>query len=336
MSASVRDVAVLAGVSVGTVSNVLNRPERVSATTASKVLSAIDVLGFVRNDAARQLRAGSSRAIGLIVLDVRNPFFSEVAIGAESGAVEAGFAVILGNSDEKRDRESSYLDLFEEQRMRGVLITPFGDVEPRLRLLRDRGIPSVLVDRKSRSGEFRSVSVDDVAGGRLAGEHLVSIGRRRIAFLGGPLGIRQVKDRLIGLQQVTQDLDDVRVEIITGSNLSILEGRRLGESIAARIPSDRPDAIFAANDLMALGALQALFMRGEMRVPEDIAIVGYDDIDFARGAVVPLSSVRQPAALLGRTAVQMLLAEGEQGVGISREVIFTPELVVRESTVIGA
>lgn len=327
-----RDVAERAGVSIGTVSNVLNRPDRVAPATAERVLAAIKELGFVRNDAARQLRAGSSRAIGLVVLDVRNPFFSALAIGAEDSAHAAGYSIILGNSDEKIDRESSYLDLFEEQRMRGVLITPFGDVEDRLRHLRDRGIPAVLVDRTSYKGDISSVSVDDVAGGRLAGEHLVAIGRRRIAFLGGPLDIRQVQDRLLGLQQVAREHPDVRVEIITGSSLSILEGRRIGEIVASRAPADRPDAIFAANDLMAIGALQAFVMRGSIRVPDDIALMGYDDIDFASGAVVPLTSVQQPATLIGKTAVEILLAEAEQGAQPGRQVVFTPELVVREST----
>jgi LacI family transcriptional regulator len=332
LQSSVRDVAERARVSIGTVSNVLNRPDKVSAATAQRVLAAIEELGFVRNDAARQLRAGSSRAVGLIVLDVRNPFFSELAIGAEDGARDAGYSIILGNSAEKTDREAGYLDLFEEQRMRGVLISPFGDVEPRLHRLRMHGTPAVLVDRTSSSQDFSSVSVDDVAGGRLAAEHLIEGGRRRIAFLGGPLDIRQVQDRLYGLQQVAQQHEDVRVEIITGSSLSILEGRRLGEQLVARPPHDRPDAVFAANDLMAIGALQAFVMLGTLRVPGDIAIVGYDDIDFASGAVVPLTSVRQPAALIGRTAVEMLLDEADRDVKPGRQVVFTPELIVREST----
>lgn len=329
---SVRDVAERAGVSIGTVSNVLNRPEKVSAGTAERVLRAIQELGFIRNDAARQLRAGSSRAIGLVVLDIRNPFFSELAIGAEDRARESGYSIILGNSDEKVDREGAYLDLFEEQRMQGVLISPFGDVESRLRRLRDRGTPAVLVDRSSASGGFSSVSVDDVAGGRLAAEHLIATGHRRIVFLGGPLDIRQVQDRLSGLQQVAQLHPEVRIEILTGSSLSILEGRRLGELVAGRPADDRPDAVFAANDLMALGALQAFVMLGSLRVPDDIAIVGYDDIEFARGAVVPLTSVRQPAAQIGRTAVEMLLEEAEHGADPGQEIVFTPKLVVREST----
>ena len=331
--ASMRDVASRAGVSVGTVSNFLNHPEKLAAATAARVSAAIDELGFVRNDAARQLRAGHSRAIGLVVLNFRNPFFSELAIGAEERARESGYALVLGNSDANSDLEASYLDLFEEQRMHGVLITPFGDVESRLRKLKHRGIPAVLVDRVSSTSEFSSVSVDDVAGGRLAGEHLVAIGRKRIAYLGGPLDIRQVQDRLLGLQQVAERHDDVRIEILTGSSPTVLEGRRLGDHLASRSPRDRPDAVFAANDLLALGALQALVMSGRIRVPRDIALVGFDDIQFASNAVVPLTSVRQPTARMGRSAVEVLLDQAEGGIEPGLELVFAPQLIVRASTV---
>src|SRR5580698_6415857 len=143
---SVRDVALRAGVSVGTVSNVMNRPEKVSAAAIARVQRAISELGFVRNDAARQLRAGHSRAIGLVVLDVGNPFFTELARGAEDQAAKAGYSLIIGSSDEMVSRETAYLDLFEEQRMQGVLISPIGDITGRLRRLRERGIGAVIVD----------------------------------------------------------------------------------------------------------------------------------------------------------------------------------------------
>uniref|UniRef100_UPI00286A6520 LacI family DNA-binding transcriptional regulator n=1 Tax=Salinibacterium sp. TaxID=1915057 RepID=UPI00286A6520 len=146
---SVRDVAARAGVSVGTVSNVMNHPGKVTPATAARVTAAIEELGFIRNDAARQLRDGRSKTIGLVVLDVRNPFFTDVARGAEDAAAEAGLSVTLGNSDENTDRESAYLDLFEQQRVHGVLISPYSDITARLLGLRARGIPAVLVDRTS-------------------------------------------------------------------------------------------------------------------------------------------------------------------------------------------
>ncbi|WP_349903608.1 LacI family DNA-binding transcriptional regulator [Parafrigoribacterium humi] len=335
MAVSVREVAALAGVSVGTVSNVLNRPSQVTEATAARVRAAIESLGFVRNDAARQLRAGHSKSIGLVVLDVRNPFFTDLARGAEDQAAVFGLSVILGNSDEKADREASYLDLFEEQRMHGVLISPFGDVTARLRRLRERGIPAVLVDRTSADAAYSSVSVDDVAGGGLAVEHLISLGRRAIAFVGGPQEIRQVADRLEGVRKVVARHPGVSIEVVPTRALSVLEGREAGNAILARDPRDRPDAVFAANDLIAMGVLQALNMQGALHVPRDIALIGYDDIDFASASVVPLSSIRQPSALIGKTAVEILLEEAEDPTLAPRHVVFQPELIVRASTIDG-
>ncbi|GAB3605003.1 LacI family DNA-binding transcriptional regulator [Conyzicola nivalis] len=332
-AASVRDVALKAGVSVGTVSNVLNRPAKVTAETVARVHAAIDELGFIRNDAARQLRAGHSKTVGLVVLDVRNPFFTDVARGAEDKAADAGLTVILGNSDENTDRESAYLDLFEEQRVHGVLISPFGDITGRLERLRQRGIPAVLVDRSSGDASFSSVSVDDLAGGRLAVEHLIAQGRKRIAFIGGPMQIRQVQDRLAGARLAVDAHEGTALEVVVVEALSVLAGRAAGIEIAERAPHDRPDAIFAANDLVAMGVLQALMMQGgDVRVPDDVSLIGYDDIDFASAAVVPLSSIRQPSALIGQTAVEILLEEAADATTPPRQVVFEPELVVRDSS----
>jgi LacI family transcriptional regulator len=332
MAASVRDVAAAASVSVGTVSNVLNRPDKVAPETVARVLAAIDDLGFVRNDAARQLRAGRSRSIGLIVLDVRNPFFTEVARGAEDRAAEEGMTILLGNSDENADRERSYLDSFEEQRVLGVLVTPLTDDVSRLQRLHGRGTPVVLVDRVSEDGDLSSVSVDDVVGGELAVGHLIETGRRRIAFVGGPLSIRQVADRLAGARRAIAGATDAALEVVETASPTVLDGRAAGESIRERPPAERPDAVFAANDLLAMGVLQAFNMLGSVRVPDDIALIGYDDIDFAAAAVVPLSSIRQPAPLIGHTAVDLLLKEASDAEHSPEQVVFQPELVVRDST----
>ncbi|MFJ4296373.1 LacI family DNA-binding transcriptional regulator [Curtobacterium sp. NPDC089689] len=333
MAVSVRDVAALAGVSLGTVSNVLNRPDKVAPATVERVQSAIASLGFVRNDSARQLRAGRSSTVGLIVLDGGNPFFTDVARGAEDAAMAQGLAVLIGNSDESAEREHTYVDLFEERRVAGLLVSPAGDDLTRLERLRDQGTAVVLVDRRADDEHFASVSVDDVAGGRIAVEHLAAIGRRRIAFVGGPTSIRQVADRLAGATAAAEAAD-VSLEVVPTRSLSVLEGRRAGEELQARPPSERPDAVFAANDLLAVGLEQAFIMRGWVAVPEEIAIVGYDDIAFAEAAVVPLTSVRQPAQDLGRRAIELLVAQVEHGQGIDLEhVEFTPELVVRQSTV---
>lgn len=333
MTASIRDVAREAGVSVGTVSNVLNRPDRVADATIARVHAAIEQLGFVRNDAARQLRAGRSHSFGLVVLDTRNPFFMDLAHGAQSRALDDGYTVLMGGSDDSRPRESSLLEMFEEHRVAGILITPVGTDLAQLRKLRDAGIPVVLVDRGSNDRSFPSVSVDDVEGGRIAARHLLEIGRHRIAFVGGPRGIEQVADRLAGVTEVLAAQRDAVLEVFETQALSVLEGRRIGEAIATLPVDERPDAVFAANDLLALGVLQALVMTGSLRVPEDIALIGYDDIDFTHSAVVPITSVRQPAFEIGSTAVELLLREGAQRDASVREhIVFQPELVVRAST----
>ena len=335
MAVSVRDVAAAASVSVGTVSNVLNRPDKVASQTVARVHAAIAELGFVRNDAARQLRAGKSRSIGMVVLDVGNPFFTDVARGAEDRAAEAGLALLLGNSDEKAEREATYLDLFEEQRVAGVLITPVGEDLTRLDRLRRNGTPTVLVDHQADRDGFASVAVDDVAGGYLAVRHLLDTGRRHIAFVGGPHTLRQVVDRLAGARRAIAEVPGALLELVGTDALTVLQGRSAGATLRERDVTRRPEAVFAANDLLAMGVLQALTMVGDIRVPHDIALIGYDDIAFAQAAVVPLSSIRQPAALIGYTAVDLMLQASDSetdAAGESQKVLFQPELVVREST----
>ncbi|HEX5728714.1 LacI family DNA-binding transcriptional regulator [Microbacterium sp.] len=331
MSANIRDVAEKAGVSVGTVSNVLNHREKVSPDAVRRVREAIEELGYVRNDAARQLRVGRSSTVGLVVLDVRNPFFTDLARGAESEAARHGLSVILGNSDDDVEREAGYLDLFEEQRVRGILISPYREIGPHLRRLRARGTPAVLVDRRSEDEQFSSVSVDDDHGGWLAANHLIETGRRRILFTGGPFDIRQIVDRQAGARRAVDGADGVAFETLPTPGASVADGRSTGDAIAARPRQDRPDAVFAANDLIAMGVLQGLAGRG-IRVPDEIAIIGFDDIVFASAAVVPLSSVRQPSQLMGETALRVLLEEIDDPTSAARQIVFEPELVVRAST----
>jgi LacI family transcriptional regulator len=331
---SIKDVAARAGVSVGTVSNVLNRPEIVAEATRERVHAAIKALGFVRNESARQLRAGRSRMIGLVVLDVANPFFTDVALGVEEETGEAGLSVILCNSNDQAARQARHLELLEEQRVQGILLTPVGAADDRISQLQLRGTPVILVDSRSANGGQCSVAVDDVRGGDLAVSHLLRAGHRRIGFVGGPFGIRQVADRRDGairaLERTGRDAADL---IVIGTPaLNWAAGKQAGAALAELPGDERPTGVFCANDLLALGLLQELTRRG-LRVPDDVAIVGYDDIEFAAAAAVPISSVRQPRRQLGRTAAQLLLEEAAAtGPHTHRQVIFQPELVIRESS----
>ncbi len=331
---SIREVAAHAGVSVGTVSNVLNRPDIVAQSTRDRVQEAIKALGFVRNESARQLRAGRSRIIGLVVLDVANPFFTDVARGVEDEASMSGLAVILCNSDDQLAKETHYLELLEEHRVQGILITPVVGGDERLAVLQRRGTPVVLVDSRSPSGGLCSVAVDDVLGGDVAVSHLLAAGHQRLAFVGGPVSIRQLADRRDGalraLRRAGRGPSDL--QMIETPALNVSAGLRAGAQIAELPAGRRPTGVFCANDLIALGLLQEMTLR-EIGVPADIAIVGYDDIEFAAAAAVPLSSVRQPRQQLGRTAARLLLEETmEPGDHTHRQVMFKPELEIRQSS----
>jgi LacI family transcriptional regulator len=330
MAAGIKEVAREAGVSIGTVSNVLNHPEAVAPATRLRVLAAIEKLGWVRNGPASQLRAGRGRTIALIVLDVANPFFTDVARGAELVAEASGAMVVVCNSGEDAARERRHLDLLEENRVLGVLITPVGSTESeRLEKFASRGTPVVLVDRGSGHPDRCSVAVDDVGGGRLVGAHLRGLGHRRVAFVGGPFSIQQVADRHAGAAEGLGP--DAILSVVSTIGLSIAAGRRAAARIHELPATERPTAAFCANDLVALGMLQELIRR-RVRVPDDVAIVGYDDIEFAAAAAVPLSSVRQPREELGRTAATLLLEEVGGAGHRHRHVVFAPELVARESS----
>jgi LacI family transcriptional regulator len=331
-SPSVKDVAAAAGVSLGTVSNVLNRPDRVSAATRERVEDAMRLLGFVRNESARQLRAGRSSTLAYVMLDATNPFFTDVAQGIEQEAEQRDLSLFLCNSDNRADRELAYLRRLQQQRVQGVLITPVDPGNPVLEEVA-RATPLVIVDRVGQPGTFCSVSVDDVLGGRVAVEHLLELGHERIAFVGGPHTLGQVRDRLAGarsaLTEAGRDEDDLVVVDIAA--LTVAEGRGAGQRIAGMRRQARPTAAFCANDLVALGLLQQCVTLG-LRVPDDVAIVGYDDIEFAAAAAVPLTSVRQPRRELGRRAAELLFDEVSDPGHEHMQVLFTPELVARAST----
>lgn len=322
----IRQVAARAGVAVGTVSAYLNHPDRVSAERAQRIAEAIAELGFVPSSAGRQLRLGVSSLIGYLSPDVSNPHFSEIAQEVEYRAERLGMTVFFAHSHGDRYREDAYLEAFEQRQVRGLLVSSFEPVEERLAAMRDRGTPSVLVGRRACRPEQPSVSIDDVSGGHQAAEHLRANGCRRLAFVGGPLPVQQVADRLAGARQVAPDL-----EVIEVAERSIAVGRSVGDALAARPPADRPDGVFAANDVLALGILQAL-VAGGVSVPGEVALVGYDDNEFAEASLIPLTSVRARHEDFGATAVDLLFEAIEHASVPDPQRVYAPELIVRESS----
>jgi LacI family transcriptional regulator, galactose operon repressor len=331
-----KDVAALAGVSVGTVSNVLNSPQLVAPVTRERVEMAIAKLGWVRNESARQLRAGVGRSVAMVVLDITNPFFADVVDGAEQYVHDHGYVLQLGNSAGQAGREETHLDLFEQYRVRGVLLAPVEQVGSQVARLRRSGIPTVVVDRADPSLDCCSVGVDDEEGGRLAVAHLIDEGHRSVAFVGGPSRLQQVRDRRAGAHEAAiEHASGCRLLTISTPALDVSSGVKAAEEIVALPDGERPTAVFAANDLIGIGMLQGFVTHG-LRVPEDVALIGYDDIQFAAAAAVPLSSIAQPRQELGRRAAQLLFDElddlDNDRSHEHQQVRYTPELVIRRST----
>jgi LacI family transcriptional regulator len=328
---TIHDVARHAGVSAATVSNFFNWPDKLSARMKERVGAAVEALGFVPNMPARQLRRQHSGIVGLSVVNASNPFFAGIATAVEQVAEDASLSVVVGSSHESAQRQEKFLTLFEQLRFDGVVVAPSDDELDPLRRRRDRGTPVVLVDHEDPQGRLSSVSLDHREGGRLAARHLVEVGRRRILFAAGPEGVRQVARRLEGCEEVVRAAGGAHLDVVRSDDLDIVVGQETGAWIATLDPAQRPDAVFAGNDLHAIGLVNALTAAG-LRVPDDVAVVGYDDIPFAALAAVPLTTVRQPIAEMGRAAARLLLDEIAEPGRAPREVVFPPELVVRAST----
>ncbi|UQN14244.1 LacI family DNA-binding transcriptional regulator [Gulosibacter sp. ACHW.36C] len=326
---TVRDVAARAGVALSTVSNAVNHPERLAASTLERVNAAIAELGFIRNDAARQLRLGSSNVFGMVVIDATSPYYAELDRSVENEAERHGYAVLLGNSGQDPARQSKRIVLFEAQRMRGLLVAPVSRDLDQLAEVVGRGLPVTLIDYVDPQGRFPSVAVDHVRGGELAAAHLTQSGCTRIGLVQGPVDFPQIVERMTGAESAIQAAGATSIDL-RATALTFEGGLLLGRELCAMDAASRPDGVFAATDQVAMGVVHAIVTDAHLRVPEDIAVVGYDDIEYAEGALVPLTTVRQPIATLGHEAVQLLLRQIE---GDTRPTvkIFEPELVVRAS-----
>jgi LacI family transcriptional regulator len=324
----IQDVARRAGVAVGTVSNVLNNPDIVTEQTRVKVEAAITELGFVRNSAARALAARRTDTVGLILIDIGNSLFVDIARGAESAAAQAQLKLLLANSDSTRSKQDNYLELFDQARVAGVLLTPLEEPLDVAHAVLGHGRPVVLVIATSPDPLTCSVMVNEELGGYLAARHLLHEGARRLVFLAGCPDLRLIRRRLAGVERAVAEAG-ASLGVVEAPNLAIGTGREVGRHV---LLSQSVDGVVCPSDLLAVGVIQAATDLG-IRVPDELMVVGYDDNHFASESSIPVSTVSLPGYRMGELAIELLLEEIHQGSGhVHRTVMLDPHLVPRRSS----
>ncbi|MCF4121366.1 LacI family transcriptional regulator [Antribacter sp. KLBMP9083] len=333
---SMLDVARFAGVSIATVSNVINRPEKVSEATAEQVRAAIAELGFVRNDAARSLATGTTSSIGMVLADLDNSLFVDMAHGAQRGVDAVGLRLLLGNAACDLTRQDDYLRLFDEARVGGVLLSPMEDSLAGIERMRSHGRPMVLLNYDQDGIDCCTVLVDNEEVGYLAARHLIETGRKRIGFVAGRDYYQPVHARRVGVQRAVREAGGARLEEIDTGGLDFEDGLAVARALGERPPGQRPDGIVAVTDDIANGIAEGLHTAFVAEVPGDISIVGCEDNRSARSGPVALTAVQLEGVRMGQAAAELLLEEMNAPAGEHRHrtVTVRPGLVVRASTAV--
>ena len=331
--ATIKDVALRAGVSVTTVSHVVNDTRHVSAKGRERVEEAIRELGYVPNAMARSLKSNTTSTLGMLIPNSSNPYFAEIVRIVEDRCFGAGYTLVLCNTDDEPHRQSVYLQVLAERRIDGLIVVSTGesgdnDLAKQLNGLR---VPTVLVDREIADPACDLVETAHMQGGLLAVRHLLSLGHKRIACIGGPVGVMPSEQRIEGWRMalaeggVTPNADT----LLWRGGFTSQGGY---EAMHAILRTEQaPSAVFVCNDLMAIGALRAAHESG-VHVPDDLSIVGFDDIELSAYTSPPLTTVAQPKERIGALAVDMLLERVGGKRRDARKVVLQPELRVRAST----
>jgi LacI family transcriptional regulator, galactose operon repressor len=326
----IKDVARAAGVSPATVSRVLNGNDAVAPERAARVLQVAAELGYQPHGPARALRQQRTRLWAVIVSDIQNPFFTTMVRGIEDVGRAEGHRIVLCNSDEDPTREAAYIDVAVAERMGGVVIAPASDRSSRVDTLLERRIPVVTVDRRLRHGHDHvdSVMVDNRAGAIAATDHLLTNGAKRIACITGPARASTAAERLTGYRTALRKAGrEPRPDLIRHADFRH-EGGYTATTDLLRT-RHRPDALFVTNNLMTLGALQAIADTG-LQVPHDIAIVGFDDAPWATLTTPPLTVIAQPTLEIGREAGRLLATAANATT--TRHIVLSPTLIIRQSS----
>ncbi len=330
MPATLRDIARHAGVSVTTAHRGINGKGELNEETRQRILDAAKELGYVRNETARSLVSGRSNTIGMIVTDNASPVYAGIVRGVESVVKSAGFGLLLCNSADDPGEALSCLELLRSKQVDGVLITPVQSDLAELDYLRDAHIPYVLLLRTFDNALDDVVVTNNEAAGRAAAGLLVELGHRRIGHIAGPAHISSARGRLAGYTQALQDGGlPVDPNLIVYAPFTTEGGYRAALDLLNR--DDRPSAIFSANDMQAVGVMKAARELG-IRLPDELALVGGDDIELAEFLEVPLTTFHQPAFEIGSRGAELLLSRLVGDAKEPQQIVMTPQLIVRQSS----
>ncbi len=329
--ATIKDVAQAAGVSITTVSHTINGTRRVSDELRERVLRAMQQLDYHPNGLARGLRMGETKTIGLIVPDNSNPFFAEIARTIENIGFQNGYSVILCNSDGNTEKQQTYVHVLAMKQVDGIIFISAGRSTSDLRFLIDDGIEVVLVDRDEPDPAIDIVLVDNEQGGYNATRYLLDLGHRRIACILGPDSLSPSEQRAAGYRRAISEAGlELPADFVVGGDFMLAGGELAAVELLGR--PDPPTAIFVCNDMMAIGAIRGARGRG-VRVPEDLSIVGFDDIPLAGAVFPPLTTMAQPTAQIGALATELLLRrlQGPACDVRPERIVLPAQLVIRAS-----
>ena len=329
--ASMKEIAKIAGVSLGTVSNVLNNSAVVREPLRKRVMSAVDALGYQPSQLARGLRLDKTNIIGMIIPDVTNPFFPAVVRGAEDVAFANGYRLVLCNTDNDHAKEIVHFNELRTFLPSGLIVIPsnFSDLTAQVESYRKSGTAVVCVDRLPKGWDGDTVTADNETGAYDATSYLIRQGHRRLAMVMGPRHLTNARDRLRGFTRaLTKAKIALGPEYVQEASFDQHGG--FAKTMLLLRMTPRPSAIFAANDMIAFGALLA-FREAGLRCPEDISLIGFDNLQFAEMTSPPLSSVTQPGFQMGTTAAQILVDRVKGDQGPVKHVILETTLKIRDS-----
>ena len=329
--ANMKQIASMAGVSLGTVSNVLNGSQRVREPLRRRVQEAVQALGYQPSALARGLRRDKTNLIGMVIPDITNPFFPAVVRGAEDVAFSNGYRLVLCNTDNDHVKELAHLNELRTFLPAGIIVIPsdFSDLTKQAESYHRNGAAVVCADRLPKRWQGDSVTVANEQGAAAVTRHLIRLGHERIAVITGPLRLTNSEQRLRGFRQAMAEAHfSVPPEFLQEATFDVAGGRAKGLLLLRLLP--RPTAIFAANDMIAMGVIEAARELG-LSCPEDISIAGFDDLEVAALLNPSLTTVFQPGYQLGATAARLLLDRVQGRAGVSNHIVLETELRIRES-----